>query len=105
MAGSSSRGRDFPNGLLRRAAARRAHHAARNETVVAMTERPFTTFIQWKGTDLCMDFHCPECGDHQHIDGMFVDTIRCDGCGAAWTMPTDIGPLLVRAHGEKGDRE
>ena len=29
------------------------------------------TFIQWKGTDVCMDFHC-KCGAHLHIDGMFV---------------------------------
>lgn len=28
-------------------------------------------FIQWKGTDVCMDFHC-ECGVHMHFDGDFA---------------------------------
>src|SRR6266446_614433 len=24
----------------------------------------WTTFIQWKGTDVCMDWYCPLCGNH-----------------------------------------
>jgi len=37
------------------------------------------TFIQWKGTDVCMDFWC-ECGYHSHIDGYFAYAIKCNGC-------------------------
>ena len=48
------------------------------------------TFIQWKGTDLCMDFWCPECGSHSHFDGMFAYAIKCDGCGSFFEMPTDV---------------
>lgn len=33
-------------------------------------ENPYA-FIQWKGTDVCMDFHC-ECGAHCHFDGSYV---------------------------------
>lgn len=55
----------------------------------------FVTNIQWKGTDLCMDFNCPACSAYQHIDGMFVYEVECD-CGAKWKMPSDIGPLLER---------
>lgn len=63
-----------------------------------MTEgaRKFVTNIQWKGTDLCMDFNCPVCGEYDHIDGMFVYEIECSGCGAKFEMPTDIGSLLKR---------
>ena len=28
-------------------------------------------WIQWKGTDVCIDLHC-ECGSHGHVDGDFV---------------------------------
>lgn len=48
-----------------------------------------TTFIQWKGTDLCMDFWCPECACQSHLDGMFAYAIRCDGCDSYFEMPTD----------------
>lgn len=48
-------------------------------------------FIQWKGTDVCMDFHC-ECGAYQHIDGMFVYSVKCDDCGVEWEMPSRIFP-------------
>lgn len=61
-----------------------------------MTDQTFTTFIQWKGTDLCMDFCCPACGHDDHIDGFFVYEIKCANCGAIWEMPTDLGPLLKR---------
>lgn len=50
----------------------------------------FTTFIQWKGTDLCMDFNCPACGEHSHFDGYFAYHVECGQCGARWEMPTDV---------------
>lgn len=50
-----------------------------------------STFIQWKGTDICMDFHC-ECGNDFHVDGYFVYSVLCKSCGTIWTMPTDIAP-------------
>jgi hypothetical protein len=46
-------------------------------------------FIQWKGTDLCMDLHCP-CGVHSHIDSEFVYAVRCPGCGAVYEMGTQV---------------
>lgn len=58
---------------------------------------PFTTpegsevrmFIQWKGTDLCVDFTCP-CGGDGHFDGMFAYSIRCPQCGAVYEMGTQV---------------
>ncbi|WP_145670196.1 hypothetical protein [Bradyrhizobium stylosanthis] len=48
-------------------------------------------FIQWKGTDVCMDFHC-ECGAHNHFDGYFAYTVKCQHCGAVWEMPHYLKP-------------
>jgi phage FluMu protein Com len=36
-------------------------------------------WIQWKGTDVCMDIHC-KCGEHSHIDAEFVYFIQCPKC-------------------------
>ena len=46
-------------------------------------------FIQWKGTDLCMDFHC-ECGEHNHYDGFFAYYVKCAGCGQVYEMDTKV---------------
>ncbi len=37
-------------------------------------------FIQWKGTDACMDFYC-RCGAQHHFDGEFAYYYRCKACG------------------------
>lgn len=58
---------------------------------------PFTTpegsearmFIQWKGTDVCLDFYCP-CGTHGHFDGYFAYAVRCPECGAVFEMGTQV---------------
>lgn len=44
-------------------------------------------FIQWKGTDVCLDFNCPECGHHGHFDGYYAYALGCKGCGAIYEMP------------------
>lgn len=36
-------------------------------------------WIQWKGTDVCMDIHC-ECGYHSHIDSDFAYYVKCPKC-------------------------
>jgi len=40
-------------------------------------------WIQWKGTDVCMDIHC-ECGKISHIDGDFVYYVKCPYCGTIY---------------------
>jgi hypothetical protein len=40
-------------------------------------------WIQWKGTDVCMDVHC-KCGEHFHIDGFFAYSVKCPSCGHIW---------------------
>lgn len=36
-------------------------------------------WIQWKGTDVCMDIRCP-CGELSHIDADFTYYVECPGC-------------------------
>lgn len=38
-------------------------------------------WIQWKGTDVCMDVHC-KCGEHSHLDAEFAYYIKCPKCGS-----------------------
>lgn len=40
-------------------------------------------WIQWKGTDVCMDIHC-KCGYQTHIDGDFVYSVKCPKCGTVY---------------------
>lgn len=68
-------------------------------------------FIQWKGTDVCMDLYC-ECGCHWHIDADFAYFTRCPRCGASYeVMPfvrlrrvsdaeADKGPLRTEDYDE-----
>lgn len=42
-------------------------------------------WIQWKGTEVCMDFHC-ECGHHSHFDDDFCYFVKCPECGSVFEM-------------------
>lgn len=57
----------------------------------------FTTNVQWKGTDLCMDFNCPACGEFSHFDGMFAYVIRCPHCKALYRMPAELPIVKIDA--------
>lgn len=37
-------------------------------------------WIQWKGTDVCMDIHCV-CGELGHVDADFCYYVKCSACG------------------------
>lgn len=41
-------------------------------------------WIQWKGTDVCMDVYCKKCGCHSHIDAEFAYYVKCPKCGAVY---------------------
>jgi hypothetical protein len=40
-------------------------------------------WIQWKGTQVCMDVYC-KCGFHGHIDDDFVYNVKCPMCGTTY---------------------
>ena len=50
-------------------------------------------FIQWKGTDVCMDFHC-SCqegdGYSSHFDGYFAYAVKCPKCGAVYELGSSV---------------
>jgi hypothetical protein len=46
-------------------------------------------FIQWKGTEVCIDFRCP-CGFLGHFDGGFAYSVECSACGATYDLGTQV---------------
>lgn len=40
-------------------------------------------WIQWKGSDVCMDVYC-KCGAHLHVDASFAYHVECGHCGAVY---------------------
>lgn len=58
-----------------------AGHGKRGWAPAEGAEREAIPFgwIQWKGTDVCMDVHCA-CGAFLHIDASFAYYIRCPHC-------------------------
>lgn len=46
-------------------------------------------WIQWKGTDVCMDVHCV-CGNLGHIDAEFAYTVKCSACGRCYIVNGNV---------------
>ena len=74
-------------------------------------------WIQWKGTNVCMDIYCA-CGEHAHIDDDFAYFLRMPCCGRLYAvgqnvrlyevnaenpMPTDYSPIIRTATIYDGD--
>lgn len=53
-------------------------------------------FIQWKGTDACVDLYC-ECGASGHYDGDFLYFWVCPRCGATYEVGCFVGLNKVSA--------
>ena len=51
-------------------------------------ERP-DAFIQWKGTDACLDVYCT-CGEQFHFDGYFAYELTCGRCGQTYELPNTL---------------
>lgn len=54
------------------------------------------TFIQWKGTEVCLDLNCP-CGKHSHFDTDFAYEIRCPGCQRVYMLGTSVKAIAMPA--------
>lgn len=48
-----------------------------------------SVFVQWKGTEVCLDFHCL-CGKGGHFHGDFAYGLRCRFCQRVYTMPETL---------------
>jgi hypothetical protein len=53
-----------------------------------VTNRPHG-WIQWKGTEVCIDLHCV-CGHFGHFDGDFFYFYQCPECGARYAVGMNI---------------
>lgn len=53
-------------------------------------------WVQWKGTDVCMDFHC-RCGYFGHVDGMFAYFIECPECHTVYMSNAHIEMVPLTA--------
>ena len=42
-------------------------------------------WIQWKGTEVCMDVHC-KCGESFHIDATFAYNVKCPECETIYAV-------------------
>lgn len=51
-------------------------------------------FVQWKGTNVCMDFYC-ECGKQSHFDVDFAYAIRCPYCKRTWITPHTVSVVAA----------
>jgi hypothetical protein len=51
-------------------------------------------FLQWKGTDACLDFRCP-CGARGHFDGDFAYYLRCPICERTWELQYNLRARLI----------
>ncbi len=58
-------------------------------------------WIQWKGTDVCMDVYC-ECGTQSHVDDMFAYLVKCHVCGKIYHVSPHV--RLVEASAEEAER-
>jgi len=46
-------------------------------------------WIQWKGTDVCMDLHC-KCGAFMHFDGGFFYHFKCPHCSRKYAVGQNV---------------
>lgn len=65
-------------------------------------ETPSHGWIQWKGTNVCMDIHC-QCGSTFHYDGERLYFWACGDCGRTYMvdghialreLPSDVKPCM-----------
>ena len=58
-------------------------------------------YIQWKGTEVCMDVHC-ECGNHAHSDAEFAYFVECAKCHRIYEVGC-YTRLYVVSHDQRAD--
>jgi len=58
-------------------------------TLVKWDGRNPSAAVQWKGTNVCLDFHC-SCGAQAHFDGYFCYAIQCAECGKIYAVHPEI---------------
>lgn len=67
----------------------RKHALERLQATMSASTHKSTAFIQWKGTDVCLDLEC-SCGALVHLDGRFAYAVRCIKCNSVYEMPSTM---------------
>lgn len=65
---------------------------ATGDTPVRNYGEPGSTFIQWKGTEVCMDLICV-CERHLHVDAGFAYAVRCPYCARVLVIGTRVAVM------------
>lgn len=58
-------------------------------------------WIQWKGTNVCMDVRC-SCGELTHVDADFAYVVRCGDCGRLWAMCQNVRMIEITEEETEG---
>lgn len=62
-------------------------------------------WIQWKGTEVCIDLHCV-CGHHGHFDGEFFYFYECPQCHRKFAVGQNVKLIELTVdevkHAEQG---
>lgn len=53
-----------------------------------------STYIQWKGTDVCMDLTC-SCGHLSHFHGRFAYCVQCPSCKLIYELGSSVEAKMV----------
>lgn len=62
------------------------------------------TFIQWKGTNVCMDWICPVCDEQYHVDADFCYFLKCLECGSLFKVGTAVSLTLQDSTTDENDK-
>ena len=57
-------------------------------------------WIQWKGTNVCIDLHC-ECGELGHVDDDFLYEWTCDKCSRRYAIGAQVKLVPLDFEGNK----
>lgn len=53
-------------------------------------------WIQWKGTNVCIDLYC-KCGHHGHYDGEFFYHYECSACHRKYAVGANVKLIELNA--------
>lgn len=53
-------------------------------------------WIQWKGTNVCMDVHCA-CGELAHVDAEFAYQVKCEVCGRVYFVNGNVELIEIES--------
>jgi hypothetical protein len=59
-------------------------------------------WIQWKGTNVCIDLHC-KCGAHMHFDGLALYHFVCPHCERKYAVGENVA-LIELTEAEATER-